>query len=264
MSFKFNAHRLEDRVAVITAATQGIGLAIAERLGHEGAKIVISSRKQKNVDDAIKYLVDSGLSKDKVAGIICHIGNADHRDRLLQFALEKFNKIDILINNAGINPYVGELMSISEEAWDKTFDANCKSAFLLTQKVAPIMAKTGGGVVIFNASIGAYKPHPKLAVYGITKTVLLAMTKAFAQGLAPMNIRVNCVAPGVIETRFSQAIWDPKSKFNSELVDESKNDMGRNGTPHEIASAVAYLVSDDSSYVTGETHVVSGGVGARL
>ncbi|KAI6171684.1 hypothetical protein M3Y98_00889500 [Aphelenchoides besseyi] len=263
MSFKFNAHRLEDRVAVITAGTQGIGLAIAERLGHEGAKLVVSSRKQKNVDEAVEYLVKSGLDEKKVAGITCHIGNAEDRDKLLQFALDKFYRIDILINNAGINPYYGDLMGISEEAWDKTFDLNCKAAFVLTQKVAPIMAKTGGGNIIFNASIGAYKPHPKLAVYGVTKTVLLAMTKAFAQGLAPMNIRVNCVAPGVIETRFSQAIWDPKVK-KPELSEEAKNDMGRNGSPHEVASAVAYLVSDDASYVTGETHVVSGGVGARL
>ncbi|KAI6195627.1 Dehydrogenase/reductase SDR family member 4 [Aphelenchoides besseyi] len=256
MSFKFNAHRLEDRVAVITAGTQGIGLAIAERLGHEGAKLVVSSRKQKNVDEAVEYLVKSGLDEKKVAGITCHIGNAEDRDKLLQFALDKFHRIDILINNAGINPYYGDLMGISEEAWDKTFDLNCKAAFLLTQKVAPIMAKTGGGNIIFNASIGAYKPHPKLAVYGVTKTVLLAMTKAFAQGLAPMNIRVNCVAPGVIETRFNLG-----SKREETGVD--RRSQKRYGQKR-IAARIAYLVSDDASYVTGETHVVSGGVGARL
>ncbi|CAD5213624.1 unnamed protein product [Bursaphelenchus xylophilus] len=266
MSFKYKTHRLEGRVAVITASTKGIGYAIADRLGHEGAKIVISSRKQSSVDRAVDQLIAGGLRRENVAGIVCHAADEAQQDRLLAFAKQTFGKINILVCNHGISPYVGNLMDIPEDTWDRMFEVNCRSIFLLTQKAAHYLKEAGGGAIVYTASVAGYKPQPKLALYGVTKTVLLAMTKAFAQGLAEMNIRVNCVAPGVIKTDFSRVLWDetatgakPQTKSEKDI-----NDLGRHGTPEEVAASVAYLVSDDSSYVTGESHVVSGGVACRL
>ncbi|CAD5210628.1 unnamed protein product [Bursaphelenchus okinawaensis] len=266
MSFKYRTHRLEGRVAVITASTKGIGYAIADRLGHEGAKLVISSRKQSSVDQAIDQLVAGGLRRENVSGIVCHAADEAQQDRLLKFAKERYGKINILVCNHGISPYVGNLMDIPEDVWDRMFEVNCRSAFLLTQKATPYLKEAGGGAIVYTGSVAGYKPQPKLALYGITKTVILAMTKAFAQGLADMNIRVNCVAPGIIKTDFSKALWDETSTgLKPPTVNEKDaNDLGRHGTPEEVAAAVAYLVSDDSSYVTGESHVVSGGVACRL
>ncbi|CAD5227588.1 unnamed protein product [Bursaphelenchus okinawaensis] len=265
VSNKFNGcYRLEGKVAVVTAASTGIGYAIAERFLHEGAKVVISSRKQSHVDDAIKKLVQDGAPKDNVAGIVCHVGIAEHRQKLLEVAMAKFGKIHILVNNAGINPTFGDIADIGEKEWDKLFEINVKAAHLLTQAAAPIIAKNGGGSIIFNASYAAYKTSNGIAAYGVTKTALIALTKAYSVSLAPNNIRVNCVAPGIIKTKLSQALWDPKSPVADQAKDEITNYMGRIGVPHEIASTVAFLVSSDASYMTGETVLVTGGVDARL
>ncbi|KAI6191153.1 Dehydrogenase/reductase SDR family member 4 [Aphelenchoides bicaudatus] len=260
MTSKYNARRLDGKVAVVTASTDGIGYAIAERLGHEGCKVVISSRRQANVDKALNSLVKSGLDRKNVAGIECHVANNEHRKRLLKFAVEQFGAIHILVNNAGINPAFGDIIDITESEWDKLFDVNVKATFLLTQQAVPIIQKSGGGSIIFNASTGAYSPPSGIAAYGITKTCLLAMTKAFSQSLAPLNIRVNAVAPGLVRTKMAQTIVE------SDVVKEQGgfNDLKRVGEPQEIGGAVAYLVSSDASYVTGETHIVSGGTPSRL
>ncbi|KAI6205964.1 hypothetical protein M3Y94_00851600 [Aphelenchoides besseyi] len=260
MTSKYKAQRLNGKVAVITAATLGIGLATAERLGHEGCRVVISSRKQKNVDEAIRSLVASGLKQENVVGIECHVGNEAHRQRLLDFAVKSFGKIDFLINNAGINPSFGWLTELQESEWNKLFDVNVKAAFLLTRAVVPIMKQNGGGCVIFNASTGAYQPPPMIAAYGLTKTALLALTKTLATELAPFNIRINAVSPGLIRTKMSQPLLE------SETIKEEGgvNDMKRVGDPHEVAAAISYLVSNDASYVTGESMIVSGGTDSRL
>ncbi|KAI6223766.1 hypothetical protein M3Y99_01430000 [Aphelenchoides fujianensis] len=263
MSFKYKARRLDGRVAVITAATDGIGYAIAERLGHEGCRVVISSRKKKNVEAAIKRLIESGLKAENVAGIECHVGVGEQRARLLEFAMEKFHSIDILINNAGISPVVGPLTEIDEPTWTKLFDVNVKAAFFLTQAAFKYMKLSGSGNVIFNASYTAYDPPEGIALYGVTKTTLLAVTKAYAQSLAPFNIRVNAIAPGVIKTKMSEAMRDEKHKLNKRIT-PTRIDMQRFGSAHEVAATVAYLVSDDASYVTGETVMVTGGMHSRL
>jgi len=266
MSAKYNAQRLIGKVAIVTAATNGIGLAIAERLGHEGAKLAISSRKAGNVDKAVKYLVDSGLDTKNVCACVCHVGNAEDRQKLVQLAVERFGRIDILVNNAGINPSSGDILETSEEVWDKLFDVNLKAGFLLTKLVVPHM--TSGGNVIFNASITAYTCSPIIAAYGVTKTAILGLTKALAGSLASKNIRVNCISPGIIKTNFSKALWE-----GTEQLEQINNEMeqaglhpplGRYGTPNECAGTVAFLCSDDASYITGESIVIGGGAQARL
>ncbi|VDM46984.1 unnamed protein product [Toxocara canis] len=239
-----------------------IGLAIAERLGHEGAAVIVSSRNDSNVKRSLNFLRDSGVKR--VAGIACHVGDAEHRQKLVDFALNEFGRIDILVNNAGINPSFGDILEVSETIWDKLFDVNVKAGFLLTKLVVPHMQKVGGGSVIFNASISAYKSPPGIAAYGITKTTVVALTKALANSLASKNIRVNCIAPGIIKTKMSAMLWSGADGEVSEPHAFHEIACNRYGTPEECAGAVAFLVSDDASYITGESVVIAGGAQARL
>uniref|UniRef100_A0A7E4ZRA3 Dehydrogenase/reductase SDR family member 4 n=1 Tax=Panagrellus redivivus TaxID=6233 RepID=A0A7E4ZRA3_PANRE len=257
---KFQCHRLEGKVAIVTAATLGIGLAIVERLAHEGAKVVISSRRQANIDTAIDSLVKSGICRNRLAGIACHVGDVAQLQKLVDFTIEKFGRIDILVNNAGINPVFGSALDVSDEMFDKLFQVNVKSGFILTKLVVPHMKKTGGGNIIFNASFGGYLAGPGIGVYSVTKTTLLGLTKMLATELAPLNIRVNGIAPGVIKTKMSSAIIDEDTGKPALLG----NPMDRVGTPEECAGAVAFLVSSDGSYITGETILINGGGHARL
>uniref|UniRef100_A0AC34R247 Uncharacterized protein n=1 Tax=Panagrolaimus sp. JU765 TaxID=591449 RepID=A0AC34R247_9BILA len=143
MSPRFNCSRLNGKVALVTGATQGIGLAIVERLAHEGAKVVISSRKQKNVDESIDYVVSTGICRNNLAGIPCHVGEPEQLKKLVDFTIEKFGKIDILVNNAGINPVFGSSLDVSDSMYEKLFQVNVKSGFILTKLVTPIMEKNG-------------------------------------------------------------------------------------------------------------------------
>ncbi|CAB3397788.1 unnamed protein product [Caenorhabditis bovis] len=255
-------HRLEGKVAIVTAATKGIGLAIAERLAEEGAHVVIGSRNQKNVDDALEYLRKLGLTK--VDGLAGHIADVEYQKKLVDFTVQKYGRIDILVNNHGINPSFGHIIDVSDEVWDKLFQVNLKAGFQMSKLVHPHMAKNGGGSIIFNSSYSAYKSPPGIAAYGITKTAVVALTKALALGLAKDNIRVNGIAPGVIKTKLSRALWDGGEEVEKNVVEMQEIALNRLGVPKECAGTVAFLVSDDASYITGEMVVIAGGVNARL
>ncbi|KAK9503026.1 hypothetical protein O3M35_011680 [Rhynocoris fuscipes] len=223
------AMKLQGKVAVVTASTDGIGFAIAQRLAEEGAKVVIS--------------------------------NKDDRKRLFELANDKFGGIDILVSNAGINPDVAQVLDCSEEVWEKIFDINVKCSFLLSKEVLPYLYKRGSGCIVYNASISAFQPFSLLGAYSVSKTALLGLTKAAAEQLAPSNIRVNCVAPGIIETKFSTLLTS--NDIAKQTINETVA-MKRPGRPEEIASVVAFLCSDDASYITGETIIASGGMKSRL
>lgn len=255
---KYKCRRLEGKVAIVTASTLGIGFAIAERLGHEGAHVVVSSRKQKQVDSAVENLKKQGLS---VLGLACHVGIKEDRTRLIVETVKKFGGIDILVSNAAVNPLFGPTFEATEESWDKIFDINIKSAFLLSKEVVPYLEKRGGGNIVFVSSIGGYNPFPLIALYSVSKTALLGLVKALVPQCASMNIRVNAIAPGIIKTRFSESLWkDP----NVEKTASAQIPMQRYGLPEECSGAVAFLVSDDASYITGETIVMAGGTQSRL
>ncbi|CAH2039611.1 unnamed protein product, partial [Iphiclides podalirius] len=255
---QFHSSRLKGKVAVVTASSDGIGFAIAKRLGYEGASVVISSRKEDNVNKAVITLRSEGIN---VEGVVCHVSNAEQRKELFETAKSKFGGIDILVSNAAVNPAVSPVLETDEKVWDKIFDVNVKSSWLLAKEAYPELMKRGGGSIVFVASIAGYQPMEPLGPYSISKTTLLGMTKAIAYEVVHDNIRVNCVAPGIVSTKFASAITTSDAAKDKSL---SIVPMKRFGKPDEIAGAVAFLVSDDASYVTGETLVVAGGAYAHL
>ncbi|XP_012589558.1 PREDICTED: dehydrogenase/reductase SDR family member 4 isoform X2 [Condylura cristata] len=208
---------LANKVALVTASTDGIGFAIARRLAQDGAHVVVSSRKQQNVDRAVAALQGEGLS---VTGTVCHVGKAEDRERLVATAVKLHGGIDILVSNAAVNPFFGNLMDATEAVWDKG-----------------------------------------LGPYNVSKTALLGLTKNLANELAQKNIRVNCLAPGLIKTNFSSVFWTDKAREDS--IKEIMR-IGRIGKPEECAGIVSFLCSEDATYITGETVVVGGGTPSRL
>ncbi|KDO78399.1 hypothetical protein CISIN_1g025273mg [Citrus sinensis] len=194
------AKRFQGKVAIVTASTQGIGFGIAERLGLEGASVVVSSRKQKNVDEAVVKLKARGI---EVIGVVCHVSNGQQRKNLINQTIEKFGKIDVVVSNAAANPSVDSILQTKESVLDKLWDINVKSSILLLQDAAPHLQK--GSSVVLISSIAGYQPQSSMAMYGVTKTALLGLTKALAAEMAP-DTRVNCVAPGFVPTHFAEYI----------------------------------------------------------
>ncbi|MBN3288987.1 DHRS4 reductase, partial [Polypterus senegalus] len=231
-----------------------IGFAAARSLAQEGASVVLSSRHRENVERAVAELRRENLS---VTGTTCHVGKSEDRERLVSMAVKEYGGIDVLVTNAAVNPFVGNILDSTEEVWDKILDVNVKATFLLTKLAVPHMEKRGGGSVVIVSSITGLKPLQLLGPYSVSKTALLGLTKALSLELAPMNIRVNCVAPGLIKTNFSSILWKNESVKEECL---SKISMKRIGEPKEISAVISFLCSDDASYITGETIVAAGGV----
>ncbi|CAN6336690.1 unnamed protein product [Urochloa humidicola] len=251
---EIKCRRLEGKVAVVTASTQGIGLAIAERLGLEGAAVVISSRKQ-NVDEAVEGLKAKGIT---VVGAVCHVSDAQQRKSLIDTAVKNFGHIDILVSNAAANPTVDGILEMKEAVLDKLWDINVKASILLLQDAAPHLRK--GSSVIIISSIAGYNPEQGLTMYGVTKTALFGLTKALAGEMGP-NTRVNCIAPGFVPTRFASFLTTNET-IRKELTDKTK--LNRLGSVEDMAAAAAFLASDDASFITAETIVVAGGMQSRL
>jgi len=255
--------KLEGKIAIVTGSTEGIGLAAAKRLATDGAKVVICSRKQDKVDQALKEL--KTLFPDRVEGLVCHVGKAEDRDRLIDFTMEKFGGINILVSNVAVNPYFGRILDMDVTIWDKIFDINVRAPFLLTQKVVPHMLRNNGpgdkGAIVYVSSIAAYYPMDQLGAYSISKTALLGLCKNMSVDLASERVRVNLVAPGVIKTKFSQYLWE------NDGIDEwykTLTHVKRVGEPDECAGIISFLCGPDASYITGENIVVGGGIHCRL
>ncbi|XP_071689732.1 tropinone reductase-like 3 [Rutidosis leptorrhynchoides] len=247
--------RFEGKVAIITASTQGIGYSIAQRLGVEGASVVISSRRQRNVDEAVKKLKEQGI---EVMGLVCHVSNAQQRKNLIDQTIQKYGKIDVVVSNAAANPSVDAILQTKETSLDKLWEINVKTSILLLQEASTHLTK--GSSIVFISSISAFEPPAGLAMYGVTKTALLGLTKALATELAP-HTRVNCVAPGFVPTHFAEYITSNPA-MRKDL--EGKTPLKRLGTTEDMAAATAFLASDEASYITGETIVVAGGAPSRL
>lgn len=250
--------RLSGKVAIVTASTQGIGLAISKKLQAEGAKVVISSRKASNVEAAMSSFAED--SRDRIHGVVCHVAKREDREKLIEETISKFGGIDILVSNAGTNPVFGPMLECSEDAWDKIFDTNVKASFLLAKSVFPHMKNRGAGSIVFISSIVGFHPIPMIMPYSVSKTALLGLTKALSWELAPENVRVNCIAPGIVDTKFAGALTS--NDYIAEKALENTH-IKRFGQPEDIGGIVSFLCSEEASYITGENIVVGGGMPSR-
>ncbi|XP_054988596.1 dehydrogenase/reductase SDR family member 2, mitochondrial-like [Sorex araneus] len=255
MSSSRAGRNLDQKVAIVAGSTKGIGLAVARRLARDGAHVVISSRKQQNVDSAVAMLHGEGLS---VTGTVCHVGKAEDREQLVAKALEHYGGVDFLVCVAGVNPLVGSTLGASEEVWDKILDVNVKAPALLLSRLLPHMENRGGGSVVLVSSVVGYLPIPKLGVYNTSKTALLGLTKSLAMELAPKNIRVNSLVPGIIKTDFLQMVRVIEAAYSPLLRPHLLSLPFRYGEPEDCAGLVSFLCSSDASYITGENIVVAG------
>merc|ERR1712168_199408 len=248
----------EGKVAIVTASTDGIGLAIAERLGLEGATVMVSSRKIDKVSAAVDDLKSKGVICE---GIPCHVGSPVDRQALVDATVEKFGGIDILVSNAAANPHMGSILDCDEGSWDKIFDVNVKSALMLTQLCVPHMIERDGGAIVYVTSIAGYVPINLLGAYSVSKTALLGLTKVVSTAVCDENIRVNGIAPGIIKTKFSSALWQ-----NEDVAERTMEQipLGRFGEGKDIAGVTSFLCSDDAAYITGETIVAAGGMTSHL
>ncbi|MBU2945273.1 SDR family NAD(P)-dependent oxidoreductase [Zobellia uliginosa] len=244
---------LTGKVAIVTGSSKGIGLSIARGLAENGAKLVISSRKQEAVDAIASEFNEAGL---EAIGIACHIGDAAQREALVKKTIEKFGRIDILVNNAAINPFYGPLETSDEEVFDKIMNVNVKAPWLLSNLVQPHMKENGSGSIINISSVEGLHPGFRLGLYSMTKSALIMLTKNQAKEWGSYGIRSNVVCPGLIKTKFSQSLWS-----NDKLV-EGYNQMvplKRMAEPDEMAGVVMLLASDAGSYITGGVYAADGG-----
>jgi len=245
---------LTGKVAIVTGGSRGIGEAIARALAAQGAEVVICSRKMEGLEPVAASINEAG---GKCTAIACHTGNMEMIAALFKEVKDRFGRVDILVNNAATNPHFGPCVSMDEGAFDKTFEVNVKGVFFMSQQAALIMTEQeGGGVIINVASINGLSPAPMQGVYSITKAAVIHMTKTFAKELGAAKVRVNCVCPGLVETKFAQMLID-SPEMHQWFIDRTP--MARHAQPEEIAGAVVYLASDSASYTTGAVITVDGG-----
>lgn len=242
------------KTAVITGASRGIGLSIAELFANAGAKVVISSRKRENLDTAEKKIKDLG---GEVLSIPCHTGDQNAVDNLIKTTNDTFGNIDILVNNAATNPHFGPILTAEDSHWDKIIDVNLKGYFRMAKGVQPSMVKAGGGKIINIASTAGLKPSPGMGVYCVSKAGVIMLTKVLAVELASDNIQVNAIAPGFVKTKFSSAIWSNEMGEQAVLKETPQKRMAE---PNEISELALYLASPASSFVTGSVNVIDGGL----
>jgi NAD(P)-dependent dehydrogenase (short-subunit alcohol dehydrogenase family) len=245
---------LTDKVAVITGASRGIGEAIARTFAKNGAKVVISSRKQDACDKVAASIKEDG---GEAMAQACHTGKMDQIEALYEKVLDAWGTVDILVNNAATNPYFGDLLNISESQYDKTFDVNTKGYFFMAQKACKIMMeKKSGGSIVNISSIAGIKAPPMQGTYGMTKAAVILMTKALAAELGPFGIRVNAICPGLTDTYFSSVLIKTKPIYDAAMT---MIPLKRHAQPDEMAGAALYLASEASSFTTGSVIVCDGG-----
>ena len=244
---------LSGKVAIITGSSQGIGRSIAQGLAELGAKVVVSSRKQESVDAVAAEFRADGL---EAVGIQCHIGDSQQRQSLIAKTIEQYGRIDILVNNAAINPYYGPLEGSEEAIFDKIMEVNVKAPWLLSNLALPHMKEKGGGSIINISSVEGLRPGFGLGLYSATKSALIMLTKNQAKEWGRYGVRANVLCPGLIKTKFSQGLWADE-KLVSGFIKALP--LNRIAAPDEMAGMVMLLASDAGSYMTGGVYVADGG-----
>src|SRR6202140_2232708 len=245
---------LTDRVAIVTGGSRGIGEATAAALAEQGARVVISSRKLEGLQAAADRI--NARHAGAVTPIVAHVGRPEDSQRLVSQVMARFGRIDILVNNAGTNPHFGPILDVELSAWDKTFEVNLRGPLVLTKLVVDAWMRAHGGAIVNVATIAGLRPEFGLGPYGVTKAALIMLSRQLATELGPLRIRVNAVAPSIVKTEFAAALWG-----NEEIARRAleRNPLGRFATADEVASTIAFLVSDAASYVNGEVLPIDGG-----
>ena len=245
---------LSGKVALLTGASKGMGLAMATALAEHGATVVISARKQDTLDEAAVGI--NALGKGKAHAVSCNVGHKEQLQALVDQTHALAGPIDVVIGNAGVNPYYGKTSEIPDAAYEKTMAANVQSNLWLAQMVAPDMVAKGAGSMAFTSSIGAFKPSVMLGTYGMSKLALIGLVKNLAAEFGPKGLRFNAICPGLVRTEFARELWD-----NPEVEKRIKEEipLRRLGEPDDFAGLAVFLASDASRYMTGQALTVCGG-----
>lgn len=246
---------LSGKVALLTGASKGMGRAMAEGLASHGAKVVISSRTQETLDQ-VAAEINEKCGEQRAFGIAANAGRKEDLQHLVDKTRELAGPIDILVGNAGINIFYGNITDIEDDAYEKIMKTNVQANLWLAKMVAPDMINKGAGSMMFTSSIGAFKPSDKLGVYGMSKLALIGLVRNLALEYGPQGIRTNAICPGLIRTDFSKALWDnPEAlaRANSQIP------LRRLGEADDFSGLAVFLASDSSRYITGQAMTVCGG-----
>ena len=245
--------RLDDKVAVITGGSRGIGRSIAEEFARRGARLVITARKADELEETARAIRDEG---GEATAIAAHAAKDDTIDALVEQVMEKYGRIDILVNNAATNVAFAQLSDLETAAWDKTIETNLRGPFVLSKAVVNRWMKEHGGNIINICSIAGFRGDPNMGAYSVSKAALVMLTKVQARELGAYGIRVNGIAPAVIKTKFSRVLYETEEIRKHA---EAQAALGRVGEWNEVAGTAVYLASDASTYVTGSIALVDGG-----
>jgi dehydrogenase/reductase SDR family protein 4 len=245
---------LKGKVAMVTGSTRGIGKSIIEQMAGAGAKVVVSSRK---ADACESVRAEFAARGQEALAVPCNIGHKDELQKLVDAVLGKWGRIDILVCNAASNPVFGPMIDAPDEAFDKIMLTNVKSVFWLANMVLPQMAARGGGAMIIISSIGALRGSSQLGLYATSKAAEAGLCRALACEWGPKNIRINCIAPGLIRTDFARALWEDDTRRQAR---EALTPLRRIGEPKDIGGIAVFLASEAGSFVTGQMIVADGGV----
>lgn len=244
---------LAGKVALVTGASKGIGFEIAEIFAAAGAKVVLCSRNQDAVDEMAKKLRCQGY---EAVGIACNVGNLEDLPNLVEKTIAQYGQLDVLVNNAASNPVFGPIHETSLEAFDKIMNVNVKAPFELSRLCFPHLRKSNGASIINISSIGGISPEPGLGIYSVSKAALISLSKVLAKEWGDSKIRVNTICPGLIQTKFSEALWS-NDKIMATLMKQLA--IKRAGTSEEIGAMALFLASGASSYTTGAVFTADGG-----
>jgi NAD(P)-dependent dehydrogenase (short-subunit alcohol dehydrogenase family) len=245
--------QLKDKVAIVTGGSRGIGESIAEVFAREGATVIICGRKQETLEQVAAGI--KGVA-GRVVPMACHVGKLEELQRLVDTTAREFGKIDLLVNNAATNIAQGPAIEMDDGQFDKMVEVNLKSTYRLTRLVAPGMCQRGFGSIINIASIAGLRPQFHGLLYSMTKAALIMMTQSYAVELGPQGVRVNAIAPGLVQTVLSEYYWKDEGRRQQLMALQPIRHLGQ---PPEIAEVALMLASDASSYLTGQTIVVDGG-----
>lgn len=250
-----NLFDLTGKVALLTGASKGIGLAMATALAEYGATVVISARKKAQLVLAAEH-INNSLGCKKAIAVVANTGNKKDIENLVRITRNSVGPIDVVVGNAGVNPYYGPTSKIADSAYEKIMATNVQSNLWLAQFTVPDMITTGNGSMMFTSSIGAHKPSEMLGTYGMSKLALIGLVRNLAQEFGPKGVRFNAICPGLIKTDFARKLWD-----NSEAKERMEKDipLRRLGDIEDLKGLAVYLASDASRYMTGQALTICGG-----